>query len=170
MKFCQLDQIIELSPGQRIVALRRVTGREEYLRDHFPRFPVLPGVLMLEALFQAAAWLIYATEDFRFPVVTLKEARNIKFTDFVEPGETLTVTAEVIQWETPIVTLKAQGAVDGTIAVSGRLVVDRYGSQDRDPRRLAVDGLVRRELRELYQRLTSGPATAIHTAAGPPPT
>ncbi len=155
MKFSQLEQIVAFQPRERLVAVRRVSGNEEYLRDHFPRFPVLPGVLMLEALFQGAAWLIYATEGFRHPIVVLKEVRNVKFTDFVEPGETLTVTIEVLEWGDRQVVVRGRGEVGGQSAVSGRLVLERFGSADRFPRRVAVDRLIRRDLEQMYQRLAA---------------
>ena len=64
MRFTLIDQITLLEPDKKIEAVKNVTLSEEYLQDHFPRFPVLPGVLMLEALTQASAWLIRVSEDF----------------------------------------------------------------------------------------------------------
>jgi 3-hydroxyacyl-[acyl-carrier-protein] dehydratase len=153
MRFNQLDRIVTLEPKARIVAERVLTGREDYLKDHFPQFPVMPGVLMLEALFQAAAWLVYATEEFRYPVVVLKEARNIRFADFVEPGEVLTVTAEVQRWDWPLVTCKANATVGESVAVSGRLVLERFCMQDRYRRRIDADNMVRHELQTLFKQL-----------------
>ena len=53
MRFTLIDRITELKPGVSITAVKGLTLAEEYLQDHFPRFPVMPGVLMLEAMFQA---------------------------------------------------------------------------------------------------------------------
>lgn len=161
MRFSQLDEIVSLEPGVRIVACRRLTGQEDYLKDHFPQFPVMPGVLMLEALFQASAWLVYATEDFRKPVVLLKEVRNVKFADFVEPGETLEVTAEVVRWADPTVALRAQATVDGTLAVGGRLVVERFCCQERYPRRLNIDRMMCDEIRQTFSRLAGRCPAAV---------
>ena len=58
MRFTLLDRVVAIEPGKSITALKAVSLSEEYLADHFPRFPVLPGVMMLEALTQAAAWTI----------------------------------------------------------------------------------------------------------------
>ncbi len=58
MKFLLVDRIESIQPGQRIVTTKALTLAEEYLADHFPAFPVMPGVLMLEALVQSAAWLV----------------------------------------------------------------------------------------------------------------
>ena len=64
MKFGFVDSIVELSRGERIVAVKAVSLAEEYLADHFPTFPVPPGVLMLEALVESAAWLVRDAQDF----------------------------------------------------------------------------------------------------------
>src|SRR5262245_6291814 len=91
MRFTLVDLVTELEPGARITTIKTVTLAEEYLDDHFPRFPVLPGVLMLEAMTQACAWLIRVTDDFAHSIVTLKEARNVKYGRFVKPGQTLMI-------------------------------------------------------------------------------
>src|SRR6201996_9275201 len=94
MRFVLIDRITELQTGKSLVAVKNLSLAEEYLADHFPGFPVLPGVLMLESMTQAAAWLVRVSEDFRHSMVVLKEARNVKYSKFVEPGQTLSVTAE----------------------------------------------------------------------------
>ena len=85
MKFNLVDRIEHLS-DERIVAVKYVSLAEEYLADHFPTFPVLPGVMMLEALTQAAAWLMHRRTDFACSMAVLKEARNVKYGRFVGPG------------------------------------------------------------------------------------
>src|SRR5882724_7129716 len=97
MRFVLIDRIVELQRGKSLVAVKNLSMAEEYLADHFPGFPVMPGVLMLEAMTQAAAWLIRASEDFAHSTVLLKEAKNVKYKNFVEPGQTLTVTVEVME-------------------------------------------------------------------------
>src|ERR1700678_4053219 len=126
MRFVLIDRIVELNTGKSMVAVKNLSMAEEYLADHFPGFPVMPGVLMLEAMTQAGAWLIRASEDFAHSVVTLKEARNVKYANFVRPGQMLTVTAEVLGQDDRETKLKAQGTVDGQTVVSARLVLERY--------------------------------------------
>jgi 3-hydroxyacyl-[acyl-carrier-protein] dehydratase len=153
MRFTLVDKIVELVPGQRITAVKALTLAEEYLGDHFPRFPVLPGVLMLEAMTQASAWLVRATEDFAHSVVVLKEARNVKYADFVEPGHTLTLFAEILEQGETETKLKASGTVDGRQAVAARLVIERYNQADRNPARAGTDGHLRRKMRTLFAAL-----------------
>ncbi|MEX2175549.1 MAG: 3-hydroxyacyl-ACP dehydratase FabZ family protein [Pirellulaceae bacterium] len=159
MRFCLLDRITELEPGARITAVKRLRPDEDYLVDHFPRFPVMPGVLMLEAMYQASAWLVRQSEGFAHSVVILKEARNVKYAGFVTPGKELVVTAEILKQDDSTTTLKAQGTIDGNVAVTGRLVLERFNLADRHPERRNTDPYLRDELREVLSRLLP-PTTA----------
>src|ERR1700742_2330174 len=96
MKFNLLDKIEEITDS-RIVAVKQVSLAEEYLADHFPTFPVLPGVMMLEALTQAAAWLLHRKHDFACSIAVLKEAKNVKYGQFVAPGDALRVEVELLK-------------------------------------------------------------------------
>ena len=153
MRFTLVDKITELQAGQRITAIKNLSLAEEYLADHFPGFPVMPGVLMLEAMTQAAAWLIRASEDFAHSTVVLKEARNVKYVNFVEPGQTLVVTAEVLDHGPRETKFKTSGSVDGVTVVSGRLVLERYNLAQDDPTRTLTDNTVKMKLRELFALL-----------------
>lgn len=155
MRFSQLDQVLELEPGVRIRAVKRLSPDEQYLKDHFPRFPVMPGVIMLEALYQASSWLVRQSEGFVHSVVLLKEARNVKYSDFVAPGQTLEVTAEILKQDDVLTTLKAQGSVNGNIAVTGRLVLERFNMSDRYPLRKDTDPYTRNEARNTLAKLLS---------------
>src|SRR5438067_6210581 len=97
MRFNLVDRIVEVIPGRSIRIVKNLTLGEEYLADHFPTFPVMPGVLMLQMLAETGAWLLRITEDFRHSVIVLREARNVKFGNLVEPGRTLEVTAELAE-------------------------------------------------------------------------
>ncbi|MEN6492942.1 MAG: 3-hydroxyacyl-ACP dehydratase FabZ family protein [Thermoguttaceae bacterium] len=153
MRFSLLDRIDEIKPGERITAVKTLSLAEEYLADHFPRFPVMPGVLMLEAMTQAGAWLVRASEDFQHSMVVLKEAKNVKYGQFVEPGQTLQVMAEIIGQTDDETTLKVRGTVGDRTTVGGRLVLERYNLADREPCHAASDDIVRREMRALFALL-----------------
>ncbi len=130
MRYRQLDEIIELVPGERLVATRTLDASEDYLADHFPRFPVMPGVMMLEALYQAAMWMVRTGENFESPHVFLVEAKTVKFGDFLCPGETLQVKAEKFKEDGMFVTVKAQAMKGDKVTVSARLVLQRTSSDD----------------------------------------
>ncbi len=91
MKFNLIDTVLEQS-DDRIVAVKHVSLAEEYLADHFPTFPVLPGVMMVEAMVQAARRLLAVRGDAR---LVLGEVRALKFGNFVRPGEALEVEVTV---------------------------------------------------------------------------
>jgi len=155
MRFRQLDKITELVLGERIVAVRRVRVDEDYLRDHFPLFPVMPGVLMLEALFQASCWLVRATEGFENSVLILKEARNVKFADFMEPSQTLEITAEIIKMESNTVSIRASGTKGETVAVSARLVIGKSNLKSKDSDLESLDQFLRESMRLQFEQLTA---------------
>lgn len=89
MHFDFVDSILERT-DDRIVVLKQVSAAEEYLREHFPTFPVLPGVFMLETMIQAARRLL-AASDPRFDRHTLETVRALKYNAMVRPGEGLRV-------------------------------------------------------------------------------
>jgi 3-hydroxyacyl-[acyl-carrier-protein] dehydratase len=153
MQFTLIDRIVELEPGVRIVAVKGLTMAEEYLADHFPRFPVMPGVLMLEAMTQASAWLIRISEDFAHSMVVLKQASNVKYGQFVEPGQTLCVTAEILKDSDRETRLKARGTVNGRTAVSARLVLAKYNLADTVPAHAEIDRVTKEELRKSFSLL-----------------
>ena len=153
MRFSLIDRIDELEPGVKISAVKALSMAEEYLADHFPGFPVMPGVLMLEAMTQVGAWLVRATEDFEHSMVVLKEARNVKYGQFVEPGQTLQVTAEIVSQTDRETVLKAQGTINGQSTVRGRLILERYNLVDENPAHADADDVVRQQMRELFALL-----------------
>jgi 3-hydroxyacyl-[acyl-carrier-protein] dehydratase len=123
MYYPQLDGIIDLIPGQSIVASRLLRADEDYLKDHFPLFPVMPGVMMLEALYQAGSFLIHATEQFQSARVSLTEVRNARFADFMQPGQTLEIKCELVKSDGPVHSLKAAGYKNGSLAVTARMTL-----------------------------------------------
>ena len=156
MRFRLIDRITQLEVGQHIEAVKQLSAAERYLEDHFPRFPIMPGVLMLEAMYQAGHWLVRKTEEFAHTVVALKEARNVKFSGFVKPGQTLLVTADVKKQEGNLTTLTTQGTVDGKTVVTARLVVEAFQLADRYPHRAATHDYLMRNVRQQFERVVAG--------------
>ena len=153
MRFTLLDRVTAIEPGKSITAVKTLSLSEEYLADHFPCFPVMPGVLMLEAMTQAAAWTIRLGEDFAHSIVVLRQAKNVKYGDFVEPGKVLTVTAEVLSHDETTTKVKASGTVGDRTSLTARLVLERYNMADRRPYGDAIDARVRSEMRRLWALL-----------------
>ncbi|WP_406700834.1 3-hydroxyacyl-ACP dehydratase FabZ family protein [Singulisphaera sp. Ch08] len=156
MRFVLIDRIVELKQGKSLVAVKNLSLAEEYLADHFPGFPVMPGVLMLEALTQAGAWLIRDLEDFAHSVVLLKQAKTIKYGSFVEPGRQLELRVELISHGERESTFKGSGVIDGQDMVKGRFTLTRYNLRERDPELHATDASIVAGLRDLYGTLRKG--------------
>lgn len=133
MRFNLVDRVVAVEPGRSLRAVKNLTLGEEYLADHFPTFPVMPGVLMLQALVEASAWLLRLTSDFGHSVIVLREARNVKYGTFVEPGRQLLIATELVAQDGPLATFKGKGEVDGAQAVSARLTLACSNLRDRNP-------------------------------------
>ncbi len=156
MRFMLLDRICSLEPDTELIAVKNVSLAEDYLADHFPEFPVLPGVFMLEAATQAGAWLVRLSENYAHSIVTLHEARAVKFADFVTPGHTLQVRVQQKKRDGPFVHMQFHGEVEGRTCVSGRLVLECSNLADDDPLQAEVDERVIEQLRITEAILTKG--------------
>ncbi len=156
MRFCLFDRICSVEPDVELTAVKNVSLAEEYLADHFPEFPVLPGVFMLEAAKQAAAWLVRLSENYAHSMIVLQEARSVRFTDFVSPGHTLRMTVEQLKREESLVSFKFQGEVEGRVCVTGRLTLECYNLADEDPELTYLDEKMVVHQRGMQSMLTRG--------------
>ncbi|MHB1557357.1 MAG: 3-hydroxyacyl-ACP dehydratase FabZ family protein [Isosphaeraceae bacterium] len=181
MRFVLIDRILEVEtqrcrlagasslsgPLPRLTAVKNLSLAEEYLSDHFPGFPVMPGVLMLEALTQAGAWLVRDMEDFASSIIVLKQARTIKYGSFVEPGRQLELKVEMTGYDERECQFKGAGVIDGQDMVKGRFILTRYNLRDRNPDLHATDASIVAGLRDLYTTLRKGSVGARAIARRP---
>jgi len=158
MLFLLIDRITELVPHKSISAVKNLTLAEEYLADHFPGFPVMPGVLMLETLVQAGGWLVRYSEDFSHSAVLLKEVRAIRFNNFVSPGNTLKVDLTVRKQDGALWEFNGTGTVNGNSAVSARLCLEALNLADRNPELAASDSARTESYRNIFQQIWTPPA------------
>jgi len=133
MRYHLIDRIVEVLPDRSLRAFKQLTLGEEYLADHFPTFPVMPGVLMLQALVEAGSWLVRLSRDFRPTVLVLREAKNVKYGSFFAPGNRMNVTVELASEADGRFTFKGKGEVAGQTTVSAQFGLGGYNLRDRNP-------------------------------------
>jgi 3-hydroxyacyl-[acyl-carrier-protein] dehydratase len=131
VKFVLIDKLTKIEPGKVATAYKQLSLAEEYLADHFPTFPVLPGVLMLEAMVETAAWLVRVSQNYAHSVILLQEARNVSYGTFVAPGDRMEVTAEAIKIDDKTSSFKTQCVVDGQSTAKARLTLMHYNLTDK---------------------------------------
>jgi 3-hydroxyacyl-[acyl-carrier-protein] dehydratase len=119
--FLLIDEVLELEPGERVVARKRVRDDEWYLRGHFPGRPVMPGVLIVEAMAQTGAVAVLSEEENRGRLALFAGIDDTRFKRIVEPGEELQLECTLEQLRGPIGKGKARATVDGELAARGTL-------------------------------------------------
>ena len=119
--FLLIDTIEELVPGEKAVAKKNVTMNEPYFMGHFPGNPVMPGVLIVEALAQTGAVAILCQDEWKGKTAYFAGINNAKFKQKVVPGDTLELTTESIKVKGPIGVGKAVAKVNGKTACMAEL-------------------------------------------------
>jgi 3-hydroxyacyl-[acyl-carrier-protein] dehydratase len=133
MRFHLIDRITELQPAKLLRGYKNLALGEEYLADHFPGFPVMPGVLMLQTLVEAGSWLLRLSDDYAHSIIVLREVKNIKYGTFMEPGKQMQICVELAEQDESVCTFKGKGEVAGQSTVAARFTLGRYNLRDRNP-------------------------------------
>ncbi|MHC5111740.1 MAG: 3-hydroxyacyl-ACP dehydratase FabZ family protein [Planctomycetota bacterium] len=126
MNFGLIDRIVEIERGERIRAVKAVSLAEEYLADHFPTFPVLPGVFMLEAMVEAAGWLVRESRDFDCSLILLRTAKNVTYKSFVKPGNVLELDVRCRSMSPDASDFSGTGHCNGEEMVKARFSLGHY--------------------------------------------
>lgn len=155
MKFNLIDKIESIT-DEKIVAVKYVSLAEEYLADHFPTFPVLPGVMMLEALTQAGGWLLHRRSSFGKSMAVLKEARNVKYGNFVAPGNYLKIEVELNKSTATGATFKANGFVGDSTALAARIELSYFNLGEKNPQLAEIDQKLIAHHKHRWQVLNQG--------------
>ena len=150
MKFHLVDRIEAIEPGKRIVTVKCLSAAEEYLADHFPAFPVMPGVLMLEACVQSAAWLVRLMSDWSVSMVVLRQARNVRYANFVTPGNALRMEAELTTRQGEAFTFKCVGTVGDAKAVQAQIELKAFNLADTDSGLAAADEEIIAQMKQRF--------------------
>ena len=120
--FLLIDRVLEIESGKRIVGVKHVSlDADIYLRGHFPEYPVMPGVLIVEALAQAGAVLVMQDRSHAGKIPYFARIDNCRFRQQVRPGDTLRLEVEVTSFRAPVGKAHAQALVDGKLACEADL-------------------------------------------------
>lgn len=135
MQFHLIDRITAVEPGKSLEATKLLTLAEEYLADHFPSFPVMPGVLMLQALMEAASWLWRIDHDFPHSVTVARQVRSAKYGTFMEPGQMMQIRVEWLRQPDAngLAEFKGRGTVVGANVVSAQFSLIGYNLREKQP-------------------------------------
>ena len=119
--FLLIDEVLELEPGRRVVARREVRADDPWFAGHFPGRPVMPGVLIVEAMAQTGAVAVLAEEENRGKIAFFAGIDDCRFKRIVEPGDVLTLACEIDTIRGPIGRGKATAHVGDALAARGTL-------------------------------------------------
>ena len=119
--FLLVDKILEAEPGKKAIGIKNVTINEPFFQGHFPGYPVMPGVLIVEALAQTGAVAILLQEENRGKLAFFTGIDSIKFRQQVFPGDTLRLEAEVLAFKMGMGKARVLATVDGQIVAEGEI-------------------------------------------------
>jgi 3-hydroxyacyl-[acyl-carrier-protein] dehydratase len=120
--FLLVDRIVELEPGQRAVGIKNVTMGDGFFQGHFPNYPVMPGVLIVEAIAQVGAVALLMLEEYQGKLAFFAGIDNLRFKRQVKPGDTLRMEVELGQIRRNIGTGAGKATVDGQLACRGEIM------------------------------------------------
>ena len=153
MRFILIDKIISLDSGKEIKAVKSVSLAEEYLADHFPAFPVLPGVLLLEGLIESASWLVREAENFAHSMLLLEQARNVKYKSFLPPGAQIEYTVEAKTIEENVSSFTGFGVSEGQQIIEAKFGLRHFNLADEDSAMAAVDAEIIENMKKRWELL-----------------
>ncbi|MDQ2690175.1 MAG: 3-hydroxyacyl-ACP dehydratase FabZ [Chloroflexota bacterium] len=121
--FLLVDRIVELEPGKRAVGIKQVTANEPQFTGHFPDRPIMPGVLMVEALAQTAGVCVMTLDEYRGKLGLFAGIDECRFRRLVQPGDTLRLEVTVEKLRGMFGRCRAVASVDGEVAVEATLSI-----------------------------------------------
>ncbi|RJX19579.1 MAG: 3-hydroxyacyl-[acyl-carrier-protein] dehydratase FabZ [Desulforudis sp.] len=120
--FLLVDRVVELEPGKRAVAIKNVTVNEPFFEGHYPGYPVMPGVLIVEALAQVAALAVLSLPEYRDKTPLFAGIDSCRFRRQVVPGDQLRLEVEIVKLRGRIGKCRAQAYVDKELAAEAELL------------------------------------------------
>ena len=120
--FLLVDRVLEIVPRQRLVALKNVTVNENFFNGHFPQKPVMPGVLIIESMAQAAGLVMLSEEEHKGKIPYFAGIDNARFRRTIVPGDQVIIEIDVIRIKGNVGRVKAVAKVDNQIATEAELM------------------------------------------------
>lgn len=121
--FLLVDRITECLPGKYSKGYKNVTMNEEFFQGHFPGNPIMPGVLLLEAMAQCSAPILLTLEAYKDKLCLFASMENVRFKNIVRPGDKFEMDVEMVKLKGPIGKCHAVGYVDGKVVVEADMTV-----------------------------------------------
>jgi len=153
MRFILIDKVVSLQPGREIRTVKSVSLAEEYLADHFPTFPVLPGVLLLEGLIESASWLVREKENFAHSMILLEQARNVKYKNFLPPGARIEYTVQAKTIEENISSFTGFGLSNDEQIVEAKFSLRHFNLADKNSAMAATDAKIIENMKKRWKLL-----------------
>lgn len=153
MKFILIDKVVSLETGKEIKTIKNVSLAEEYLADHFPTFPVLPGVLLLEGIIESASWLVRDAQNFSNSMVLLEQARNVKYKSFLAPGGQIEYTVHAKTIEENVSSFTGCGICNGQPIVEAKISLRHFNLADENSSWAATDAKVIENMKKRWTLL-----------------
>ena len=153
MRFILIDKVVSLDSGKQIKTLKSVSLAEEYLADHFPAFPVLPGVLLLQGLIESASWLVREVENFAHSMVLLEQARNVKYKSFLPPGDQVEYTVQAKTIEENVSSFTGFGSSGDEQIVKAKFCLRHFNLADENSSLAAVDAEIIENMKQRWKLL-----------------
>ncbi len=119
--FLMVDRIIELEEGKRAVGIKNVSGNEPYFQGHFPEYPIMPGVLIMEALAQVGAVVVLKKPEFAGQIALFAGLDQVRFRRPVLPGDTLRLEVELTKFRGSLGIAEGKAFVGEELAAQGKL-------------------------------------------------
>ncbi len=129
--FLLVDRIIELTPGERAVGIKNVSANEPFFQGHFPDYPVMPGVLIVEAIAQVGAVAMLSLPELTGQIALFAGIEKVRFKRQVKPGDTVRLEVEMGKIRRSIGTGTGIATVDGEIACKGEFMFALVPDQSR---------------------------------------
>lgn len=130
--FLMVDRILELEPGRKAVGIKNLTINEPQFTGHFPGHPIMPGVLMIEAMAQVGACALFSLEKYRGQLGMLAGVDKMRFKRQAIPGDTLIITSEVLKLKGGFGWFKGEIHVDNELVCRGELLFGLDKSSRKD--------------------------------------